>query len=702
MQTYTDLSQALKEQDKVQVLDLNNQGLTEIPVEIFQLTSLTELNLAYNQIKTIPPEVFQLTNLNVLRLAMNQIKEIPSELCQLTSLTQLVLEGNQIQVIPPELCQLTNLEFIHLESNLIRSLPTEIRNLINLTFLNLSQNKLRNLPTEINQLSKLQSLNLYQNRLQRFPEAINQLSNLRQLHLDDNQIRDLPVTIKNLIKLQELWLGGNFLGQLPIERGQLTSLAELHLGRNLISQVPTEISNLKNLVSLNLSQNRLTEIPPQILDLRQLETLGLEGNVRREIVTDFGKLLTYREQMEVAVEQAEVAQEAAEIAQERSENLRQEAVEAREQAENSNRVKGQFLSQMSHELRTPMNGVIGSLDLIDQQTLNPEQIQHIERAKNSGQHLLTVINEILQFSELETGQITYQPDPFDLVQTCQQVLEILLPLAQQKGIQLNLDYPLMMLGGWLGDQQKIKQVVLNLIANAIKFTMVGEVKLKLSSSNGIRAEITDTGIGIAEDQIENIFESFTQASQGSNRKYGGTGLGLSISHRFVHGMGGKIGVESQLGQGSTFWFELPLEQVDLPDQQLEVKKAEPTDLSAKKGLVVDDDLINRVVARKHLEDLGCQVDEAVDGQDCLTQYQQKQYDLILMDLQIPVVDGFQATEQIRQLEQSSGLKRVAIVALTASVVGEVWEKCKSVGMDGYVGKPFQAEELMEQLNQVMD
>ena len=172
---------------------------------------------------------------------------------------------------------------------------------------------------------------------------------------------------------------------------------------------------------------------------------------------------------------------------------------------------------------------IGSLDLIDQQTLNSEQKDHINRAKNSGQHLLTVINEILQFSELDTGQITYQQKTFDLIQTCQQVLDILRPLSQQKNIQLNLDYPLMMSGGWLSDQQKIKQVILNLVANAIKFTLVGEVKLKLSTtSNGIRAEITDTGIGITEDQIENIFESFSQVSQGHSRQFGGTGLGLSL------------------------------------------------------------------------------------------------------------------------------------------------------------------------------
>jgi len=586
------------------------------------------------------------------------------------------LGRNQIEVIPSELYQLTNLRFIHLESNFIESVPTEIGNLINLTSLNLSQNKLRNLPAEVNQLSKLQSLNLYHNRFQKFPVEVTELSNLRQLHLDDNQIRSLPVTIKNLIKLEQLWLGGNSLRQLPIELGQLTSLTELHLGRNIIYQVPSELGNLKKLVSLNLNLNRLTEIPPQILGLRQLETLNLEGNGRRNIVTDFGKLLTYREQ----IEQAEVAQE---------------------QAEKANQFKGQFLSQMSHEIRTPMNGVIGSLDLIDEEELDSEKREHLKRAKNSGQHLLTVINEILQFYELEEGKITYYQQSFDLINTCHQVIEIVLPLSQQKNIELNLDYSPVISGGWLGDQQKIKQVLLNLLGNAIKFTSEGEVNLKLRQiSQGIRIEVTDTGIGIPKDQIENIFESFTQASQGNSRKFSGTGLGLSISQRFVQGMGGKIGVESQRGKGSTFWFELPLERSELqPDP--EVNKVELNNFSGRKALVVDDDIVNRVIAKSYLENLGLEVDQAVDGKDCITKFKEQKYDLIIMDLQMPELDGFEATEQIRQREKELGQNPVPILAFSASILGTVWERCQSVGMDGYVGKPFRSEELKQKLQELM-
>ena len=288
-----------------------------------------------------------------------------------------------------------------------------------------------------------------------------------------------------------------------------------------------------------------------------------------------------------------------------------------------------------------------------------------------------------------------------MINVCREIIEIVLPLSQQKNIELNLDYSPVISGGSLGHQQKIKQVLLNVLGNAIKFTSEGEVKLKLRQiSSGIRIEVTDTGIGIPKDQIENIFESFTQASQGINRRFGGTGLGLTISQQFVQGMGGKIGVESQVGKGSTFWLELPLERSELQAVP-EVNKVGLNDFSGWKALVVDDEIVNRVVASKHLENLGLEVDQAVGGKDCVAKFKEQKYDLIIMDLQMPELDGFEATEQIRQLEQESGQKQVPILALSASILGTIWEKCESVGMNGYLGKPFRSEELKQKLQELM-
>ncbi|MBF75668.1 hypothetical protein CMK20_15995, partial [Candidatus Poribacteria bacterium] len=680
-------------------LGLASNEIKMIPAGIGQLTNLTMLHLGYNQIKVIPAEIFQLTNLIELHLVSNQIEIIPVGIGQLTNLTTLHLGWNQIEVIPAEssilanlinlnlgynqvrtfpqiLNKTTNLEVLNLESNLIEFLPSMIGNLKTLHDLNLKNNNLTDIPAEINKLFKLQSLNLNQNRLQKFPTEVNKLSNLQQLYLSDNQIKFLPSTIRDLIKLERLHLDGNALGQLPIELSQLHGLMELDLSKNLIYQIPSELGSLKRLISLDLSHNCLTEIPSEILEIQQLETLNLDKNVRRDKVTDFGKVLTYQEHLE----QLELIKQ----------NAKKEI-----------QIKKDFLSQVSHEIKTPMNGVIGSLNLIDAEQLNSEHRSHINRAKNSGQYLLTVINEILQFAEIEDGRIVYHQEPFDLVNTFRQARQILLPLSEQKKIQLNLDYPLTMCGKWLGDRQKVKQVAINLVSNAIKFTMVGQVKLVLKTTKfGIRVEIIDTGIGIPKDQTANIFESFNQASPEIGRSYGGTGLGLSISQRFVTGMGGKIGVDSKIGEGSNFWFELPLVQVNLWKEP-EMEKKKSINLSNMKGLVVDDNTINRFIFRKFLENLGCQVDEAANGTECLTNYQQNQYDLILMDLQMPEANGYMVTEQIRQLEQSSGLKRVPILAISARIE-EVKEQCKLAGMDGYIGKPFRSDELIEQLNQVIN
>ena len=741
MLIHTDLSEAFKRPDQVRILDLKHQGLTEIPIEIFQLSNLTELRLGYNQIKVISPEIGQLTNLTRLRLgnnqvsvipaeieqltnltilslvnnqvkvvpsqlsqltnltklrlsgnqievvpaalsqltkleildlADNQIKLIPTEIGQLTSLTELKLAGNQFLVVPTEIGQLTNLKLLDLSFNLIDRIPIHIGNLSNLISLSLKSNRLTNLPNQINRLSKLQYLNLYQNRFAQFPEIITHLSNLKQLHLDNNQIWFLPPSLKNLVQLEQLWLGSNFLKELPSELGQLKSLTHLHLGRNRISQLPTAIENLKDLVTLNLNNNRLTEIPTQILDLPQLITLDLSKNRNSGIESDFGTLLTYQQRMMQTAEQAEKI-----------------------------KIKDQFLSQMSHELKTPIHGVMGSINLIDEHKLDGQQLQHLQRAKTSAQYLLNMVNEILQFAELEKGQITYQKLPFNLIEICQQVLEIVLPLSQQKNLDLNLNYRSTFPVGWVGDQHKIRQVLINLLGNAIKFTHQGEISLGLQqTSQGVRIEVADSGIGIEEDQTKLIFDPFTQVSSGTNRRFSGTGLGLTISQQFVVGMEGEIGVESQTGQGSTFWVELPLPTINL-EPETEVKDAELDDYVRKIVLVVDDEIINREIVSAYFQYWGFEVHQAEDGQDCLNQFEISKYDLIIMDLQMPELDGFETTEQIRQWERESTHQCIPILGLSASVIGDVWSKCESVGMSGYLSKPFETDELKQKVRQLL-
>ena len=741
MLIHTDLSEAFKRPDQVRILDLKHQGLTEIPIEIFQLSNLTELRLGYNQIKVISPEIGQLTNLTRLRLgnnqvsvipteieqltnltilslvnnqvkvvpsqlsqltnltklrlsgnqievvpaalsqltkleildlADNQIKLIPTEIGQLTSLTELKLAGNQFLVVPTEIGQLTNLKLLDLSFNLIDRIPIHIGNLSNLISLSLKSNRLTNLPNQINRLSKLQYLNLYQNRFAQFPEIITHLSNLKQLHLDNNQIWFLPPSLKNLVQLEQLWLGSNFLQELPSELGQLKSLTHLHLGRNRISQLPTAIENLKDLVTLNLNNNRLTEIPTQILDLPQLITLDLSKNRNSGIESDFGTLLTYQQRMMQTAEQAEKI-----------------------------KIKDQFLSQMSHELKTPIHGVMGSINLIDEHKLDGQQLQHLQRAKTSAQYLLNMVNEILQFAELEKGQITYQKLPFNLIEICQQVLEIVLPLSQQKNLDLNLNYRSTFPVGWVGDQHKIRQVLINLLGNAIKFTHQGEISLGLQqTSQGVRIEVADSGIGIEEDQTKLIFEPFTQGSSGINRRFSGTGLGLTISQQFIVGMEGEIGVESQTGQGSIFWVELPLPTVNLKPET-EVKDAELDDYVRKIVLVVDDEIINREIVSAYFQYWGFEVHQAEDGQDCLNQFEISKYDLIIMDLQMPELDGFETTEQIRQRERESTHQCIPILGLSASVIGDVWSKCESVGMNGYLSKPFETDELKQKVRQLL-
>jgi len=403
------------------------------------------------------------------------------------------------------------------------------------------------------------------------------------------------------------------------------------------------------------------------------------------------QLVTVKEELSTAlsnVVRAEAAQSVAEDAQ--------------SVAEVATQAKTDFLSRMSHEIRTPINGIVGSLALLEPMELTKQQAEDLQRAVLSSDRLMVVVNEVLDLAQIEADQVEFESVSFDLVQVCEEAVDSFQPLAAEKGLGLSCSLYGLAEGGYLsrrlGDQQKIHQVLTNLLSNAVKFTSHGEISLVAKVGYGDRVSllVTDTGRGISKEQQGRVFQPFSADSSD------GTGLGLSICQKYIEGMGGQISLASVPGMGSTFTVELGLPE----DQEFyDNKKARP-ELKVRPSfglrvLSVDDDEVNRRVVERHLQQLGCQVDSAENGQQAVERFTDG-YDLVLMDLLMPQMDGFQAAREIRRLEQESGVgiaDRVRIVAITASVVGKVEQQCRQAGMDGFLSKPFSKQQLQEVLNE---
>jgi PAS domain S-box-containing protein len=387
-------------------------------------------------------------------------------------------------------------------------------------------------------------------------------------------------------------------------------------------------------------------------------------------------------------------------------NAERALIAARDRAEEASRAKAQFLSVMSHEIRTPLNAVIGIANLMMDEAPRPDQLESLKVLKFSSEHLLSLINDILDFSRIEAEKLTLSDRPFDLSSTMRSLHEMHLPKAQAKGLEMafhwNEDLPT-----WVqGDAVRLTQVLTNLLSNALKFTESGRVELKIEKKEAtadkvlVTFTVADTGIGIAEEEQGKIFDVFTQAHRQINQQFGGTGLGLAISQRILNLWKSQLQVSSTLGEGSSFAFEVWLPLAAPPEAGIQQTKnaASPSllaqHLDQARILMVEDNLVNQLICSRFLEKWNCRVDTAENGAEALKQLQKQKYDLILMDVHMPVMNGLETTQILRQSPEYQDLP---IIALTASADQQTQDEVFAAGMNDYVYKPFRPEELFEKV-----
>tara|TARA_R110002012_G_scaffold41523_2_gene113491 strand:+ start:17229 stop:18947 length:1719 start_codon:yes stop_codon:yes gene_type:complete len=383
--------------------------------------------------------------------------------------------------------------------------------------------------------------------------------------------------------------------------------------------------------------------------------------------------------------------------------LQNQALEAANiKAEEGVRVKSDFLANMSHEIRTPMNGILGTLQILEHRPFDKDTRNLLAKALYSAKSLLTIVNDILDFSKIEANKLALELKPFSLLEILESINSDLNVVAIESSISFNVDISDDFEDGWLGDAVRVKQIILNLASNAVKFTEHGAVNIKLKSGivnnqKVIQFVVVDTGIGMSQEALDNIFERFSQADMSTTRKYGGTGLGIPITVNLVHLMQGTINIDSVVGQGTTVHVMLPLQSAVLAPKSSPKNKTDIPNLSHIKLLIAEDNEINQIIIQTILENTKAMVDIVDNGELAVKAFSHDEYDLVLMDIQMPVMDGIQAFIQISAINP-----RVPVIALTANIMAEDIQRYKKLGFKHYIGKPLDIEYLYDTLRSILE